>query len=170
MARGGAGANELGDAIAELRGRFYGNGPTKRVANKINLVRVCGQGTVICEYIDDEWPTPPLKPVNTFGRAQMRLWTKQLDEGLHAAVGSLSFAIAFRHQWLARSSDERSKWLSGIPQQDPPLTGPRRQTLGLPRCANFGPSQCSKNAPIQSPQWRSSSMSRACEPQCTRTK
>ena len=48
----------------------------------------------------------------------MRLWTKQLDEGLHAAVGSLSFAIAFRHQMLARSTDDRTKWLVGIPQQD----------------------------------------------------
>jgi glutathione S-transferase len=48
----------------------------------------------------------------------MRLWTKQLDEGLHAAVGSLSFAIAFRHQWLARSTEDRSRWLAGIPQPD----------------------------------------------------
>jgi glutathione S-transferase len=37
---------------------------------------------------------------------------------LHAAVGSLSFAIAFRHQWLARSEDDLRKWLAGIPQQD----------------------------------------------------
>jgi glutathione S-transferase len=73
---------------------------------------------VICEFIDDEWPDPPLKPNDSFGRARMRLWTKQLDEGLHAAVGSLSFAIAFRHQMLARPEEDQVKWLAGIPQQD----------------------------------------------------
>ena len=76
------------------------------------------ESTVICEFIDDEWPDQPLKPDDSFGRARMRLWTKQLDEGLHAAVGSLSFAIAFRHQWLARPEQDRAKWLAGIPQQD----------------------------------------------------
>jgi glutathione S-transferase len=49
------------------------------------------------------------------GRAQMRLWTKQLDEGLHAAVSTLSFCVAFRHQWLARSAEDRAKWLANIP-------------------------------------------------------
>src|SRR6516162_8489882 len=36
--------------------------------------RVIIESTVICEYIDDEWPTPPLKPADSFGRAHMRLW------------------------------------------------------------------------------------------------
>lgn len=92
--------------------------PNAVVPTIVDDGRVIIESTVICEYIDDEWPTPPLKPADSFGRAHMRLWTKQLDEGLHAAVGSLSFAVAFRHQWLARSSDDRSKWLAGIPQQD----------------------------------------------------
>jgi hypothetical protein len=55
---------------------------------------------------------------DSLGRARMRMWTKQLDEGLHAAVGSLSFAIAFRHQWLTRSVEDCSKWLAGIPLSD----------------------------------------------------
>jgi glutathione S-transferase len=92
--------------------------PNAVVPTLVHDDRVIIESTVICEYIDDEWSDPPLKPRDSFGRARMRLWTKQLDEGLHAAVGSLSFAIAFRHQWLARSTDDREKWLAGIPQQD----------------------------------------------------
>jgi glutathione S-transferase len=92
--------------------------PNAVVPTLVHDDRVIMESTVICEYIDDEWPNPPLKPTDSLGRARMRLWTKQLDEGLHAAVGSLSFAIAFRHQWLARSTEERGKWLAGIPQQD----------------------------------------------------
>ena len=53
----------------------------------------------------------------------MGLWTKQLDEGLHPAVGTLSFCVAFRHQWLARSAEDRAKWLANIPQPE------RRQRL-----------------------------------------
>src|SRR5271156_4217676 len=36
------------------------------------------ESTVICEYIDDEWSDPPLKPTHSLGRARVRLWTKQL--------------------------------------------------------------------------------------------
>ena len=92
--------------------------PSAVVPTLIHEDRVIIESTVICEFIDDEWSDPPLKPADNFERAQMRLWTKQLDEGLHAAVGSLSFAIAFRHQSLARPREERAKWLAGIPQQD----------------------------------------------------
>lgn len=76
------------------------------------------ESTIICEFIDDAWPDPPLKPADPTSRARMRLWTKQLDDSLHAAVAALSFGIAFRHQWLARSEEERAKWLAGIPQQE----------------------------------------------------
>jgi glutathione S-transferase len=92
--------------------------PNAVVPTLVHEDRVIIESTVICEFIDDEWQDPPLKPASSFGRAQMRLWNKQLDEGLHAAVGSLSFAIAFRHQSLARPEEERAKWLAGIPQQD----------------------------------------------------
>ena len=34
-------------------------------------------------------------------RARMRLWTKQLDESVHAATRTISNAIAFRYQMLA---------------------------------------------------------------------
>lgn len=92
--------------------------PNAVVPTLMQADRVIIESTVICEYIDDEWSDPPLKPPDSFGRARMRLWTKQLDEGLHAAVGSLSFAIAFRHQWLDRPTEDRNKWLAGIPQSD----------------------------------------------------
>ena len=92
--------------------------PNAVVPTLVNGDHVIIESTVICEFIDDEWPDPPLKPADSFARARMRLWTKQLDEGLHAAVGSLSFAIAFRHQWLARPTEDQTKWLVGIPQQD----------------------------------------------------
>jgi glutathione S-transferase len=92
--------------------------PNAVVPTLVHDGRVITESTVICEYIDDRWPGTPLKPSDSFGRARMRLWTKQLDEGVHGAVGTLSFCIAFRHQWLARSAEDRARWLAGIPQSD----------------------------------------------------
>jgi glutathione S-transferase len=59
------------------------------------------ESTVINEYLDDAYPEKPLRPLNAAGRARMRLWTKQLDEGVHAATSVVSSAIAFRYQKLA---------------------------------------------------------------------
>jgi glutathione S-transferase len=97
--------------------------PNAVVPTLVHDGRVITESTVICEYVDDQWPDHPLKPRDSFGRAQMRLWTKQLDEGLHPAAGTLSFCVAFRHQWLARPAEDRARWLANIPQLE------RRQRL-----------------------------------------
>ena len=56
------------------------------------------ESTVINEYLDDAFDGTPLRPADGHARARMRLWTKQLDEGVHAATGVLSSCIAFRFQ------------------------------------------------------------------------
>jgi len=57
------------------------------------------ESTVICEYLEDEFPgTPSLRPADAYGRAQMRVWTKWVDEyfcwcvstiGWHRMVGAM---------------------------------------------------------------------------------
>jgi glutathione S-transferase len=46
------------------------------------MAGVIVESTLIFEYVDDQWPDQPLKPKDSFGRAQTRLSTKQLDVGL----------------------------------------------------------------------------------------
>ena len=61
------------------------------------------QSPAILEYLDEAYPNPALAPLDAYGRARMRLWTKQLDEDVHdASAAILSFGIAFRHQYLER--------------------------------------------------------------------
>jgi glutathione S-transferase len=105
--------------------------PGAVVPTLIHDGRAIIESTVICEYIDDTWPENPLKPSDSWSRAKMRLWTKQLDEGLHANVGTLSFCIAFRHQWLERPEEERAKWLAGIPSAERRERSQSILTLGL---------------------------------------
>lgn len=65
--------------------------------------QVIPESNVILEYLDETYPNPPLAPKHPYGRARMRLWTKQLDEDIHdASAAILSFGIAFRHQYLDR--------------------------------------------------------------------
>ena len=52
------------------------------------------ESTVICEYIDEVFPSPPLKPTDPLQRAEMRLWTKAVDELLHPMCGEITFACS----------------------------------------------------------------------------
>jgi glutathione S-transferase len=65
--------------------------------------KVITESNVILEYLDEAHQEPPLAPQDPYGRAKMRVWTKQLDEDVHdASAAILSFGIAFRHQYLER--------------------------------------------------------------------
>jgi glutathione S-transferase len=77
--------------------------------------KVIPESNVILEYLDERFPEPRLKPVDPFGRAQMRLWTKQLDEDIHdASAAIITFGLAFRHQYLQRG-EQGKQMLEQIP-------------------------------------------------------
>jgi len=75
--------------------------PNAVVPTLVDNGTVIIESTVINEYLDDAYPEARLKPADAGGRARMRLWTKQLDDGVHAATSVVSSAIAFRYQKLA---------------------------------------------------------------------
>src|SRR5262245_3179350 len=87
---------------------------------------VVPESNVINEYLDERFPDPPLKPRDAFGRAKMRLWTKQLDEGVHdAGIAVISFGLAFRLQYITRG-DAGKKMLEQIPD---PIKRERRRDV-----------------------------------------
>lgn len=74
------------------------------------------ESNVILEYLDDAYPEVALRPSDPKQRARMRLWTKQLDEGVHAATGVISSCIAFRHQMFAGRTDQQVRdFIDAIP-------------------------------------------------------
>lgn len=104
-----------GDA---LKPEYLRLNPNGLVPTLVHDGRVIVESTVICEYLDDALPDPPLRPRDPMARARMRLWTKQLDEGAHAATGTVSTAIAFRHQHLEKTPENLRNYLERIPQAD----------------------------------------------------
>lgn len=73
------------------------------------------ESTVICEYIDEVFPDPPLKPSSARARAEMRLWTKSVDELLHPACGEITFACAHRHTVARLGAEGVAKFLASTP-------------------------------------------------------
>ena len=84
------------------------------------------ESTVINEYLDDAYPGPALRPAHARARAEMRLWTKKLDEGLHIHTATISAAIAFRHQQIDRPPEELARILAAMPD---PAKRERRKDL-----------------------------------------
>jgi glutathione S-transferase len=89
--------------------------PNAVVPTLVHDGRVVIESTVIIEYLDESFPSPPLMPADPLRRAQARLWMKKIDDGLHAACSALTFAIAFRATMLARPAAEREAHLARIP-------------------------------------------------------
>ncbi len=75
--------------------------PKGLVPTLVDDGRVVMESTVICEYLDDAFPDPPLRPADPYSRSLMRRWAKVPDDGIHVACGTLSFAAIFASQLRA---------------------------------------------------------------------
>ncbi len=73
------------------------------------------ESTVICEYIDEVFPAPPLKPASASERATMRLWTKSVDELLHPMCGEITFAASHRHTIARLGPEKLAEFLASTP-------------------------------------------------------
>jgi glutathione S-transferase len=69
------------------------------------------ESSLILYYIDDAFPNPPLMPKAPALRHRVRLYNKLIDEYVHNACTILTFATAFRPNFLKMS---REAWLAEI--------------------------------------------------------
>lgn len=104
-----------GDA---LRPEYLALNPNGVVPTLVDGGEVIIESTVICEYLDDAYPDRPLKPRAALSRAAMRQWTLGLDQWVHAAVATISFCIAFRHQLLKKSAEDLEAHLAKVPSKE----------------------------------------------------
>ena len=95
--------------------------PDGQVPVLVHDGKVIIESTVINEYIEDVFPDPPLRPADPYWRAQMRIWTKFVDEYLCPALTVIgaNFATPFAQKI---DKTEMNQILSRIP-----LDGPRRK-------------------------------------------
>lgn len=92
--------------------------PNAVVPTLVDGGQVLVESTLINEYLDDAYPDPPLKPPAAVERHRMRLLTKLLDESIHPACGTVTFAIGMRPFQLKRPRAEVLATIEKIPSPE----------------------------------------------------
>ena len=78
---------------------------------------VIPDSTVIVEYLDQIAPETSVHPKDPWERAQVRYWTKAVDEDLHPACGAMTFLCSHRHTVLRKLGKEGAdKFLASTPE------------------------------------------------------
>jgi glutathione S-transferase len=62
--------------------------------------RVVFESNAVMEYIDDTFVGPPLRPEDTWERAQMRVWLDKSEHVLHKNMHLISHNRAHAHRWI----------------------------------------------------------------------
>jgi len=77
--------------------------------------RVILESSVICQYLDEAFPQPPLLPAEPYGRARARAWLKYFDDVLHPALRAASFELLYRPLLAALPREELERRLAAHP-------------------------------------------------------
>lgn len=64
------------------------------------------ESTIIMEYLDTAYAPDSLKPRGAYAQAQMRKWTKWVDETLHPNWPGIAWNTLIRPGWLTKSPAE----------------------------------------------------------------
>lgn len=104
-----------------LRPEYLKLNPLGVVPTLVHEGRPVIESSIICEYLDDTFPQPPLKPAATYDTARMRFWMKHVDNKLHPSCGTLQWPMVMRDALMEKSAEEREALLAKIPEK------PRRE-------------------------------------------
>ncbi|HEX9879973.1 MAG TPA: glutathione S-transferase family protein [Candidatus Binatia bacterium] len=66
--------------------------PKAVVPTLVHDGHIIPESTVICEYLEDVFPEPHLRPADPVGAAMMRKWAKIPDEEIHVSCAAISSA------------------------------------------------------------------------------
>lgn len=92
--------------------------PNGQVPVLLHDGKVITESTVVNEYLDDAFPEIPLRPADAFYRAQMRIWSKFVDEYFCPALSMIGWHVMVRK--IAQSLDDKQleEMLARIPLQE----------------------------------------------------
>jgi glutathione S-transferase len=95
---------------------FKAINPRGQVPALVDGDRVITESTVICEYLEDEYPTETkLRPADSYGRAEMRVWTKWVDEYFCWCVSTIGWERMISGMARALSDEEFEAKVARIP-------------------------------------------------------
>lgn len=90
--------------------------PNGQVPALVHDDKIITESTVICEYLEDEFPDQtPLRPADSYGRAQMRIWTKWVDEYFCWCVSTIGWERMVKGMARQYSDEEFERYVARIP-------------------------------------------------------
>ena len=89
--------------------------PKHVVPTLIHDGRVLIESSLIIKYLDDAFPLPPLRPPDAAGRYADDFWLMHVDEKLHPAAPTVTFALGPRAMILQQPADVREATIAKIP-------------------------------------------------------
>jgi glutathione S-transferase len=95
---------------------FKAINPNGQVPALVDGDKVITESTVICEYLEDEYPTEAkLRPDDSYGRARMRVWTKWVDEYFCWCVSTIGWERMISGMARAIGDEEFEERVKRIP-------------------------------------------------------
>jgi glutathione S-transferase len=101
--------------------------PKHVVPTLVHDGRVLVESSLIIRYLDDAFPEPPMRPQDALGRYAVDAWIKRVDEALHPAAPTVTFALGPRQVLLQLPEEQREANLAAIP--DPVARATRRSVI-----------------------------------------
>ena len=86
---------DLGKGKDQLKPEYLKLNPNGVVPTLVDDGDVIVDSSVICEYLDEKYPTPRLTPADVAQRAKMRAWMRYFEEVPTVAVRVPSFNMGF---------------------------------------------------------------------------
>ena len=79
------------------------------------------ESSIICEYLEDRFPEPRLRPVDPWQVARMRFWMKHIDNKLHPSCGALQWPLVMADKLRRLPAAEQDRIIDRVPEK------PRRE-------------------------------------------
>lgn len=73
------------------------------------------ESSLICKYLEEVFPQPPLLHGDIHARIKAQWWMKTVDELVHPALGALAWSITMRRQFLEQGEEEALKKIHQVP-------------------------------------------------------
>lgn len=79
------------------------------------------ESSIICEYLDDRFPEPSLRPADAWQTSRMRFWMKHIDIKVHPSCGALQWPLVMADKLKTMTAEEQQQMINRVVEK------PRRE-------------------------------------------
>ena len=98
--------------------KYVAVNPNGQVPALVHDGKIITESTVINEYLDDVFPAVPLRPKDPYERAEMRIWSKFVDEYYCPALSLIGWNHMIQDIVKDLSKEEFENFLARIPLEE----------------------------------------------------